>query len=116
MPDWYYRYTSDDDEWDNLSEDHKIEADTSSSPIKTTYVSRRYEDESTAETELGLKNEPEYRNGPVHDSQMPGFHSGPHAIQPGNNNGGGNGVEVVVTEPVYIFGAYDFDADDWEGV
>lgn len=109
----YYRYLSDDSEFEHIREHRSIESQSDRNPY-TWYTPTRYDDRSTAIEELALPKDPEHRIGPVTAPKMPPFTKGPRRVRPRFGEPGG-GVEVCVTGPVWLFGIWDFSDDDWIG-
>jgi len=108
----YYRYTEDQQEIRQLSDDRKIES-TVSSTNQTWYSPNRYPDSSKAENKLALSITPDYRLGPVSQIKMPTFNKIVQRV-PTRNGKPGGGVEIAVTDPVWLFGLWNFQNKDWE--
>ncbi|MFC6938920.1 hypothetical protein ACFQE8_02965 [Salinirubellus sp. GCM10025818] len=111
MADWFYRYTDDPQEKSQLDSERKIESINSN---QTLWATRRYSQAQSANNDLNIGSSPDFRIGPIPDVMMPTFKYGPVPIQPQGGNGGGNGVEVAVSDPIWVFGIWDFNNSDWE--
>jgi len=117
MPGKFCRYTDDQQEFKKLQNDHELEKQsTNISPTHTLYASVWYNNNANAQSDLGLTNVPDYRIGPFPVQELPQFASGPQPIQPCNGNPLGNGLEGSVTEPVHVFGVYNYGTGDWEAL
>lgn len=107
----FYRYISADDEVDESRAERKIESVSDRSPF-TWYTPTRYSDHGKAKEELAMPNEPHARAGPVTEQKLPRIVEGPQRVQPSFGEPGG-GIEVKVRSPVWLFGLWDMQSDDW---
>jgi hypothetical protein len=112
--DVYYRYFGHPDEIDQLRRERMIRTTNPHNGYKTWFTPTRFSDPSTAQHLLALDYTPSYRVGPVPADEMPDFDvHGPQIIQPAGGHPGG-AIEVCMTQPVYLFGCYNFGSSDWE--
>lgn len=115
MPqDVYYRYFSHPAEINQPHRERVVHTTNPDNGGKTWFTPTRYQDPNEAQRLLALAQAPQYRVGPIQADTMPVFNvRGPQRIQPAYGHPGG-GIEVCTTEPIYLFGCYNFASSDWE--
>jgi hypothetical protein len=115
MPqDVYYRYFNHPDEISQLHRERMVHTTNPHNGYKTWFTPTRFNDPAAAQQLLALDYVPQYRVGPIRADEMPDFDvHGPQIIQPVGNFPGG-AIEVCTTQPVFIFGCYNFATSDWE--
>ncbi|WP_139246645.1 hypothetical protein [Halogranum amylolyticum] len=113
MSQWYFRYTGDPQEKNQLTTEKKLMT-TAANNNKTTYIS--YGSRSSKDINNLLGHVPDFRLGPVHTSMMPTFVDGPNPVQPNKGSIGGHATEVVVDKPIWLFGIWDYNNKAWEDI
>lgn len=114
--DVYYRYFSHSEELDQLRNGRVVLTSNPHNGYKTWFTPTRFSDPSLAQRLLAIQRVPQHRVGPIPADEMPDFNvHGPQIVQPVGNMPGG-ATEVCTTQPVYIFGCYNFGASDWESL
>ncbi|MDX1992115.1 MAG: hypothetical protein SF029_06985 [bacterium] len=113
MPTVYYRYVSYLPELEQLRDERKIQSTNPTTQYRTWYTTERYDSPDIAQQRLALKTRPLYRIGPISAEAMPDLTLGPRRVAPDFGQPGG-GIEVAIDHPVWLFGVWNFDNQEWE--
>lgn len=114
--DVYYRYFSHPNELEQLHRERMVLTSNPYRGHRTWFTPTRFSDAARAQRLLAIENLPLHRVGPIPADEMPDFNvHGPRIVQPAGNMPGG-ATEVCTTEPIYIFGCYNFKGSAWESL
>jgi hypothetical protein len=115
MPqDGFYRYVSSNRELQQLREKRLIRTANPHGGGRTYFTNERIDDPAFAQMLLALPKTPLYRVGPIPADEMPVFDVlNAQRVQPGYAQPGG-GLEYCTTEPLFVFGWYDYENMTWE--
>lgn len=83
-------------------------------PQGTYYTPDRFENPNDAQRYLSLRSVPENRVGPIFNFAMPVFDVIPLRVVPPAHGQPGGAYEACTSHPLYIFGMYDFDSNQYE--
>lgn len=83
-------------------------------PRGTYYTPNRYEDPTDAQKFLSLRYIPQNRVGPIPNYVIPVFDVVRLRIVPPAHGQPGGGYEACTRRPVYLFGIYNFNSNQFE--
>lgn len=86
----------------------------SRNPQGTYYTPNRFEDPMDAQRFLSLRYIPENRVGPIPNYVIPAFDIVRLRIVPPAHGQSGGGYEACTSRPVYLFGIYNFNSNQFE--
>jgi hypothetical protein len=109
----HYRYLSSLAEAAQIIHERRILSTNAVTGYATWYTPKRYDNAFDARRELALPNTPLRRVGPILDQQMPTFDIPLRSVAPAFGQPGG-GVEARTTSPVWIFGLWNFQTQNWD--
>lgn len=113
MPLWYYHYTNDTTEINQIQTERKIASAALAANPLTWYSPTRYDNTANAQQDLSLPTAPTHRVGPIPDPVMPTLHTPLQVVVPKNGQPGG-GLEAATQDEVWLSGLWDFGGSRWD--